>query len=149
MGGPVGDVVASHQGHGIGNLGNDNLEGLHALGVAQLVGAVLLEAALGLGGGQAGEGVGVEFGGELLMGQAVGRTGEGLVGLARDVLRAAIGSLVGIAFAHGGGAGGGGDCSRTCLFRETGSNRFNAVVVRFVSGQPKSQCLSKSDEAIC
>lgn len=99
---------ASHHGHGIGDLGNDNLEGLDALGVAQLVGAILFEAALGLGGGETGEGVGFEFGGELFVSEAVGGTGERLVGLARDVVRVAIGALVGAAFAHGGGTGGGG-----------------------------------------
>lgn len=116
----VHSIGPSHHGHGIGDLGNDNLEGLDALGVAQLVGAILLEAALGLGGGQAGEGVGVELGGELLVGQAVGGTGEGLVGLARDVVRVAIsGGLVGAAFGHGGGAGGRGvGCF---FFREMGS----------------------------
>ncbi|GJD04130.1 hypothetical protein ColKHC_12955 [Colletotrichum higginsianum] len=77
--------VSTHHGHGVGDLGDNDLEGLHALRLAEVIVAVLLQARLGVGGREPVVGVGAEFLGQLLERQGVGGLGEWFVRLARDV----------------------------------------------------------------
>jgi hypothetical protein len=77
--------VPPYHGHGIGNLGDEDAERLHTLLLSQGVGAELLETGFDLGRRQAGEDIGLELGGDLLVGESMRRTAHGLVGLARDM----------------------------------------------------------------
>lgn len=71
----------TYHGHGIGHLGNDNLDGLNALSISEVIGPKLLEATLGLGWRQSRKSVGAELLGHFLKGQGMGRTSQRLVGL--------------------------------------------------------------------
>lgn len=69
----------TYHGHGIGNLGNDDLDWLDALGFTEIIAAEFLEACLGIGGRKTVLSVGAKFLGDLLEGQGVGGVGEGFV----------------------------------------------------------------------
>ena len=58
----------TYQSHGIGNLGDDDLDGLNTLSLAQFVFSILLETAFGFVEGETREGVGSDFLGEVLVG---------------------------------------------------------------------------------
>lgn len=69
----------TYHGHGIGDLRNDDLDGLYALRFTEIIGAQLLEASLGIGSRKTVLGVGAEFVGDLLERQGVGGMGERFV----------------------------------------------------------------------
>jgi hypothetical protein len=72
----------SYQSHGIGDLRDDDLKGLDALLVAEVIPSILFQPGLGFVSREAGQDVGIKLGGQLLVREGMGRTAQGLVGLA-------------------------------------------------------------------
>lgn len=60
-------VRGTYQSHGIGNLGDNDLDGLNTLSLAQLVLSIFLETAFGLVPRETTEGIGSDFFGEVLV----------------------------------------------------------------------------------
>lgn len=77
----------THQGQSIGDLADEDFEGLDARLLAKLIAAKVLEVFQCLLRRQAVLYICAEFLRDLFHGQCVGRRRDGLVGLARDVLR--------------------------------------------------------------
>lgn len=76
----------SYQSHGVGDLGDDDLEGLHAFLLAEVVSSILLEPGFGFLSREAGQNIGLELSGYLLERESMGRTAQRPVGLARDMV---------------------------------------------------------------
>ncbi|TKW54492.1 hypothetical protein CTA1_5030 [Colletotrichum tanaceti] len=88
----------TYQGHGVGDLSDKDLEGLDARLFAELVTAILVKASLCVVRSQAVVRVSPELLDDLLDSQGVGRTGDGPVGLARDVVGHGLG--LGVFLSH-------------------------------------------------